>query len=68
MGDERRAWECCTSGLLTETEMRFVDARSRLRELTASTTLQGFNSSSLGQLSPQESLVLHMVQRQTFGE
>ena len=64
MGDVCREWECCTSGPLTETERRFVDARSRLRELTASTTLQGFNSSSLGQLSPQESLVLHMVQRQ----
>ena len=64
MGDVCREWECCTSGPLTETERRFVDARSRLRELTASTTLQGFNSSSLRQLSPQESLVLHMVQRQ----
>ena len=56
--------ECCTCGPLTETERRFDDARSRLRELTASTTLQGFNSSSLGQLSPHESLVLHMVRRQ----
>ena len=26
--------------------------------------LQGFNGSSLGQLSPQEALVLHMVRRQ----
>ena len=64
MGDVSRAWECCTSGPLTETERRFVDARSRLKELTASTMLQGFNSSSLGQLSPQEALVLHMVRRQ----
>ena len=64
MGDVCRAWDCCTSGPLTETERRFDEARSRLRELTVSNTLQGFNSSSLGQLSPQESLVLHMVQRQ----
>ena len=64
MGDVSRAWECCTPGPLTETERRFVDARSRLKELTASTMLQGFNSSSLGQLSPREALVLHMVRRQ----
>ena len=64
MGDVSGAWECCTPGPLTETERRFVDARSRLKELTASTMLQGFIRSSLGQLSPQESLVLHMVQRQ----
>ena len=63
MGDVSGAWEYCTLGPLTETE-RFVDARSRLKELTASTILQGFIRSSLGQLSPQESLVLHMVQRQ----
>ena len=69
MGDVSAAWECCTPGPLTETERRFVDARSRLKELTASTMLQGFIRSSLGQLSPQESLVLHMVQRQkTSGE
>ena len=55
MGDVCRTWECCTSGPLTETERRFDDARSRLRELTVSNTLQGFNSSSFGQLSPQES-------------
>ena len=64
MGDVSAAWECCTPGPLTETERRFVDARSRLKELTASTMLQGFIRSSLGKLSPQESLVLHMVQRQ----
>ena len=64
MGDVSRAWECSTCGPLTETERRFDDARSRLRELTLSTTLQGFNSSSLGELSPHESLVLHMVRRQ----
>ena len=64
MGDVCRAWDCCTSGPLTETERRFDEARSRQRELTVSNTLQGCNSSSLGQLSPQESLVLHMVQRQ----
>ena len=64
MGDVSRAWECCTPGPLTETERRFIDARSRLKELTASTALQGFNSSSLGQLSPREALVLHMVRRQ----
>ena len=46
------------------TERRFIDARSRLKELTASTVLQGFNSSSFGQLSPREALVLHMVRRQ----
>ena len=59
-----RAWECCTCALLTETERRFDDARSRQREMTVSTTLQGFNISSLGELSPHESLVLHMVRRQ----
>ena len=64
MGDVSRAWECCTPGPLTETERRFVDARNRLKELTASTMLQGLNGSSLGQLSPQEALVLHMVRRQ----
>ena len=64
MGDVCRAWECCTPGPLTETERRFVDARNRLKELTASTVLQDFNGSSLGQLSPQEALVLHMVRRQ----
>ena len=64
MGDVSAAWECCTPGPLTETERRFVDARSRLKELTASTMLQGFIRSNLGKLSPQESLVLHMVQRQ----
>ena len=64
MGDVSGAWECCTPGPLTETERRFVDARSRLKELTASTMLQGFIRSSLGQLSPQDALVLHMVQRQ----
>ena len=64
MGDVTRAWECCTPEPLTETERRFIDARSRLKELTASTMLQGFNSSSLGQLSPREALVLHMVRRQ----
>ena len=64
MGDVTRAWECCTPEPLTETEQRFIDARSRLKELTASTVLQGFNRSSLGQLSPREALVLHMVRRQ----
>ena len=64
MGDVSRAWECSTCGPLTATERRFDDARSRLRELTLSTTLQGFHSSSLGELSPHESLVLHMVRRQ----
>ena len=39
MEDVSRAWECCTCGPLTETERRFDDARSRLRELTVSTTL-----------------------------
>ena len=64
MGDVSRAWVCCTPGPLTETERRFIDARSRLKELSASSMLQGFNGSSLGQLSPQEALVLHMVRRQ----
>ena len=64
MGDVSGTWECCTPGPLTETERRFIDARSRLKELTASTMLQGCIRSSLGQLSPQESLLLHMVQRQ----
>ena len=32
MGDVCRAWDCCTSGPLTETERRFDEARSRLRE------------------------------------
>ena len=64
MGDVSREWERTTCGPLTETERRFDDARSRLRELTFSTALQGFNSSSLGELSPHESLVLHMVRRQ----
>ena len=64
MGDVSREWECSTCGPLTETERRFDDARSRLRDLTSSTVLQGFNSSSLGELLPHESLVLHMVRRQ----
>ena len=64
MGDVSREWECSACGPLTETERRFDDARSRLRELTFSTALQGFNSWSLGELSPHESLVLHMVRRQ----
>ena len=64
MGEVSRAWVCCTPGPLTETERRFIDARNRLKELSASSMLQGFNSSSLGQLSPQEALVLHMVRRQ----
>ena len=34
------------------------------RDLISSTVLQGFNSSSLGELLPHESLVLHMVRRQ----
>ena len=44
MGDVSAAWDCGTPGPLTETERRFVDARSRLKELTASTMLQGFIS------------------------
>ena len=64
MGDVSRAWECSTPVPLTKTERRFIDARSRLKELTASTMLQGFNSSNLGPLSPREELVLHMVRRQ----
>ena len=64
MGDVSREWERSTCGPLTETERRFDDARSRLRDLTSSTVLQGFNSSSLGELLPHESLVLHMVRRQ----
>ena len=64
MGDVSRAWACCTPGPLTETERRFIDACNRLKELSASSMLQGFNGSSLGQLSPQEALVLHMVRRQ----
>ena len=69
MGDVTRAWECCTPEPLTETERRFIDARSRLKELTASTMLQGFNSSSLGQLSPREAFSSpHGSQTETFGE
>ena len=68
MGDVSREWECSACGPLTEIERRFDDARSRLRDLTSSTFLQGFNSSSLGELLPHESLVLHSVRRQTFGE
>ena len=34
------------------------------RDLTSSTVLQGFNSSSLGELLSHESLVLHMVRKQ----
>ena len=64
MGDVSREWECSACGPLTEIERRFDDARSRLRDLTSSTVLQGFNSSSLGELLPHESLVLHMVRRQ----
>ena len=64
MGDVSREWEGCVCGPLTEIERRFDDARSRLRDLTSSTVLQGFNCSSFGELLPHESLVLHMVQRQ----
>ena len=64
MGDVSREREGCACGPLTEIERRFDDARSRLRDLTSSTVLQGFNCSSLGELLPHESLVLHMVQRQ----
>ena len=49
---------------MTDVEQRFDDARSRLRDLTSSTVLQGFNSSSLGELLLHESLALHMVRRQ----
>ena len=49
---------------MTDVEQRFDDARSRLRDLTSSSVLQGFNSSSLGELLPHESLVLHMVRGQ----
>ena len=48
---------------MTDVEQRFDDARS-MRDLTSSTVLQGFNSSSLGELLLHESLVLHMVRRQ----
>ena len=34
------------------------------RDLTSSTVLQDFNSSSLGELLPHESLLLYMVRRQ----
>ena len=64
MGDVSREGECCACGPMTDVEQRFDDARSRLRDLTASTVLQGFNSSSLGELLPHESLVLHTVRRQ----
>ena len=64
MGDVSREWEGGACGPLTEIERRFDDARSRLRDLTSSTVLQGCNCSSLGDLLPHESLDLHMVQRQ----
>ena len=64
MGDVSREWECSACGPLTEIERRFDDARSRLRDLSSSSVLQGFNSSSLGELLSHESLVLHMVRRQ----
>ena len=44
MGDVSREWECSACGPLTEIERGFDDARSRLRDLTSSTVLQGFGS------------------------
>ena len=67
--DVSREGECRACGPMTDVEQRFDDARSRLRDLTSSTVLQGFNGSSLGEFLPHELLVLHMVRRQkTSGE
>ena len=63
-GDVSREGEGRACGPMTDVEQRIDDARSRLRDLTSSTVLQGFNRSSLEELLPHESLVLHMVRRQ----
>ena len=69
MGEVSRAWVCCTPGPLTETERRFIDARNRLKELSASSMLQGFNGSSLGQFVTSGSIgSAHGSKTETFGE
>ena len=50
MGDVRREVKCRACEPMTDVEQRFDDARSRLRDLTSSTVLQDFNSSSLGEV------------------
>ena len=64
MDDVSREGKCRACEPMTDVEQRFDDARSRLRDVTSSTVLQGFNSSSLGELLPHELLVLHVVRRQ----
>ena len=61
MDAERQSQTCDP---MTDIEKCFDTARRDLRTLTSSVSLQAFNSSSLGEMQPHESMTFEERQRQ----
>ena len=60
--DAERLSQTCDP--MTDIEKRFDTARRNLRTLISSVSLQAFNSSSLGEMQPHESMTFEGLQRQ----